>query len=66
MKKCLNNRANHKNFDLLPFLVQIGLIKLKKHLKKIIPYFAGGGGKLLRKFTKNANINNTIWPLNIK
>ena len=40
MKKCLNNRANHENLDLLHFFSKIGLIRLeKKNVLKIIPYF---------------------------
>ena len=39
MKKCLNNRANHERLDLSHFL-KIRLIRQKKVVLKIIPYFA--------------------------
>ena len=35
MKKCLNNRANFGNLDLSYFFSKIGLIRLKKKIKKL-------------------------------
>ena len=40
MKEYLNNRANRENLDLLHFFSKSWLIRLKKNVLKIIPYFA--------------------------
>ena len=45
MKKCLNNRANHENFDLsrLLFFSKIGLIRRKKRFKNYSIFYSRKG-----------------------
>ena len=50
MKKCLNNRTDHENLDLLHFFKN-WMNQTKKNVLKIIPYFASApctrNGKIL-------------------
>ena len=74
MKKYLNNRANHKNLDLscLFFSSKIRLIRLKRNVLKIIPYFVSAPRRIWIKHAKfifyddsrfNGFFVNTFWMI---